>query len=73
MKIEISLFIGIVLSSWVIIAFFLEYIAYVKITKIKKDSDLVRRRCEVCASVYFVSAFSGFWHCPLCDSINKEK
>jgi len=73
MQIEISLFIGIVLSSWVVIAFFLEHVTYKKLTKTKKESGLVRRKCEVCASVYFVSAFSGFWHCPLCDSINKEK
>lgn len=73
MHIELSLFIGICLSVWVLFAFFLEYLNSKRTRKLKKKMHLVRRECEVCASTYFVSVFSNFWRCPLCNSINKEK
>ncbi|MBN3041287.1 MAG: hypothetical protein JW867_09160 [Candidatus Omnitrophica bacterium] len=72
MKIDIATFIGLCLSVWIIIAFFLDYINGRYFSKLKKEIRLERRTCEVCCSVYFVSLFFEFWHCPLCGSINKE-
>ncbi|MDP8290228.1 MAG: hypothetical protein P9M02_04585 [Candidatus Susulua stagnicola] len=73
MYIDFSLFIAVILSAWVVFAFCLEYICDESNTLVKKEVQLVRRKCEVCASVYFVSVFFEFWRCPLCGSINKEK
>lgn len=73
MRIELSLFMAIVLSGWLTLAFFLEYWSNFRNSLIKKEIQLTKRKCEVCASVYFVSVFSEFWNCPLCGSINKEK
>jgi len=73
MRIELSLFIGSCLSVWILLAFFLEYLNNKRFMQIKKEMHLEKRRCEVCASAYFVSTFSEFWQCPLCNSINKEK
>ncbi len=72
-KIEISTFIGVVLSIWLTVGFLLEYFASKRLVKAKKEINLAKRCCEVCASVYFISTASGFWRCPLCSSINKEK
>ena len=73
MCIEFSLFIAIILSGWLVLAFLLEYINNRCNSLIKKEMQLEKRKCEVCASVYFVSIFFGFWNCPLCGSINKER
>ena len=72
MKVDIAAFIGILLSTWIVIAFFLEYCNTRQLTKVKKEIRLERRMCEVCSAVYFVSLFFEFWRCPLCGSINKE-
>ncbi len=73
MRIGLALFLGIILSSWVLVAFILEYFSNRKFAKIKKEINLKRRKCEVCTAVYFVSTLSELWRCPRCDSINKEK
>ena len=73
MRIGLALFAGIILSSSVAVAFLLEYFNNRKFAKMRKDINLQRRKCEVCAAVYFVSMFFEFWRCPRCDSINKEK
>jgi len=73
MYIEFSLFIAVILSVWMIFAFCLEYMCNRCDALDRKKMQLVRRKCEVCASVYFVSVFFEFWRCPLCESINKEK
>ena len=73
MRIGLALFVGIILSSSVVVAFLLEYFNNRKFAKMRKDINLRRRKCEVCTAVYFVSKFSEFWRCPRCDSINKEK
>jgi uncharacterized OB-fold protein len=72
MKIELSLFIGAVLSAWVLIVFILEYIDSKYFKSAKKTGHLERKKCEVCASVYFISTLHEYWRCPLCGSINKE-
>ena len=72
-QIELSLFIALFLSGWVLFAVFLEYINNRRNALAKKEMHLEKRKCEVCASVYFVSIFFEFWRCPLCESINKEK
>ena len=73
MRIEFSLFIAIILSGWLVFAFLLEYINTRRNSLIKKEVQLEKRKCEVCASVYFVSIFFELWNCPLCGSINKER
>jgi hypothetical protein len=73
MKIEITFFAGFLLSSWLILACFLECLNAWRISKAKKEINLAKRKCEVCSSVYFVSIFFELWKCPLCGSINKEK
>ena len=73
MRIELSLFIGILLSGWILFAFFLEYVNTRRSTGAKKSIYLEKRKCELCSSVYFVSLFFEFWRCPLCGTINKEK
>jgi len=73
MHIELSLFIGIILSAWVLFAFLLECFNNKRTGHLKKKMHLMKRKCEVCAATYFVSVFSDFWRCPLCNSINKEK
>ncbi|NQT28299.1 MAG: hypothetical protein HQ570_01735 [Candidatus Omnitrophica bacterium] len=73
MRIEFSLFIAIILSGWLLFAFLLEYVNNRRNYLIKKGMQLEKRKCEVCASVYFVSIFFEFWNCPLCGSINKER
>ena len=73
MHIELSLFIAIILSGWLVFAFFLEYSTNRRNSLSKKEIQLEKRKCEVCASVYFVSIFFEFWSCPLCGSINKEE
>jgi len=69
MYIELSLFIAVILSVWMIFAFCLEYMCNRRNALVKKEMQLARRKCEVCASVYFVSIFFEFWRCPLCESI----
>lgn len=73
MRIGLALFVGIILSAWVLVAFLLEYLNNRRFTKKNKQVNLKRRQCDVCTAVYFVSIFSEFWRCPRCDSINKEK
>ena len=73
MRIEFSLFIAVILSGWLIFGFLLEYVNDRRNSLIKKEMQLEKRKCEVCASVYFVSILFEFWSCPLCGSINKEK
>ncbi|MFH1505040.1 MAG: hypothetical protein ABIH08_06630 [Candidatus Omnitrophota bacterium] len=73
MKIELSLFIGVILSLGILVVFCLEYINNNSIIRAKKEMRLKKKKCEVCSSAYFVSVFFEFWHCPLCGSINKEK
>jgi len=73
MKIELSLFTGVLLSIWILSAFLLEYLNNKLIIRAKKRIHLKKRKCEVCSAAYFVSDFFEFWHCPLCGSINKEK
>jgi len=73
MRIELSLFIAVILSGWLLFAFLLECINNQHNSLAKKEVHLEKRKCEVCASVYFVSIFFEFWSCPLCGSINKEK
>jgi len=73
MNIEFSLFIGIFLSLWIIVAFVLENINNRQVNKADKEFNLEKRKCEVCSSVYFVALHFEFWHCPFCNSINKEK
>ncbi|MFH1519015.1 MAG: hypothetical protein ABIE75_00395 [Candidatus Omnitrophota bacterium] len=73
MQIELSLFITIFLSGWLLFGFFLEYIINWSNSLAKKEMQLEKRKCEVCASVHFVSMFFEFWRCPLCESINREK
>jgi len=73
MQIELSLFIAIILSGWLVFAFFLEYVNNRRNSLAKKEMQLERRKCEVCAAVYFVSILFEFWSCPLCGSINKER
>ncbi|MBU1112810.1 MAG: hypothetical protein KKH93_02900 [Candidatus Omnitrophica bacterium] len=73
MRIGLGLFIGVVLSAWISIAFILEYLNSRRFARIKKNIELKRRQCDVCTAIYFVAVFSEFWRCPRCDSINKEK
>ncbi len=73
MRIGLGLFIGMVLSGWVALAFLLEFFNSRRCVRVKKSIELKRRQCEVCTAVYFVSVSSEFWRCPRCDSINKEK
>jgi rubrerythrin len=72
MQIELALFIGILLSGWLLLAFVLESINDRHFTKIKKEIQLTKKKCEICTSVYFVSVFFEFWRCPVCGNINKE-
>jgi hypothetical protein len=72
MKIEFSVFVGILLSGWILIIFFLEYINDRKTTNFKKHTYLERRRCETCTGVYFISPSARYWRCSLCGSINKK-
>lgn len=72
-QVELSLFIALFLSGWLLFAFFLEYINNRHNALVKKEMYLQKRKCEVCASVYFVSISFEFWRCPLCESINKER
>ena len=71
MSVEFSVFIGVLLSAWLLVAFFLECLYDYKGLTSNKDIRLKKRKCEVCSAVYFISVFSEFWRCPLCDSINK--
>ncbi|MCF7908765.1 MAG: hypothetical protein K9L86_07850 [Candidatus Omnitrophica bacterium] len=73
MSIGLAFFAGILLSGSVVVAFLLEYFNNRKFAKMRKNTNLKRQKCEVCAEVYFVSILSEFWRCPRCDSINKEK
>jgi len=73
MRIDLSIFIGIVLTSWVFAVFLLEYFNRQRGGTIKKEMHLEKRRCEVCSSVYFISRFFEFWRCPLCGSLNRER
>jgi len=73
MRVGLALFVGVILSAWVLVAFLLEYFNNRKFARKDKQVNLRRRQCEVCMAVYFVSIFSQFWRCPRCDSINKEK
>ncbi len=73
MQIELSLFITIFLSGWLLLGFLLEYIINWRNSLAKKEMQLEKRKCEVCASVYFVSIFFEFWRCPFCESINRGK
>jgi hypothetical protein len=73
MRVEIGAFLGLVLSITVFLAFLLECCKNRQIFKVKKEMPLEKRKCEVCASVYFVSIFFEFWHCPLCGSVNRER
>ena len=73
MRIELSLFLAILLSGWILCAFLLEYVTNSIFRKAKKTMNLEKKKCTVCASVYFVSILFEFWRCPLCGSINKEK
>jgi len=72
MKINLASFIGFSLSFCVFLAFLLEYVNNIRLTKLKKEIQLEKRQCELCSSVYFVSLLSEFWHCPLCGSINRK-
>lgn len=72
MKVGLSLFIGISLSVWIVLAFVLENIINIHFAKIRKEMHLAKRKCEICGSLYFVSIFFEWWRCPLCGSINKE-
>jgi hypothetical protein len=71
MYIELSLFIAVILSGWVLLAFLLEAMNNRHNSLAKKSMHLEKRKCEFCASVYFVSNLFEFWSCPLCGSINK--
>jgi ribosomal protein S27AE len=73
MSVELCVFLGIVLSGWLLFAFCLEYINNGKFTKKGKEINLKKKKCGVCSSQYFVSVFVDFWRCPLCGSINKER
>ena len=70
MRIELSLFIAVILSGWLLFAFFLECINNRRNSLTKREMRLEKRKCEICASVYFVSIFFEFLSCPLCGSIN---
>ncbi len=72
MTIGLGMLVGGFLSSFICIAFFLEYCKNRSISKLKKKMYLEKRKCDVCSSVYFVSIFSEFWNCPLCASINRK-
>lgn len=72
MQVGLSFFIAVLLTSWVAFGFFLEYLNNRRLTGTKKETQLVKRKCEVCAAVYFISVFFEFWRCPFCGSINKE-
>jgi len=73
MQVDLSLFIGAVLTFWLFLAFFLEWHQNQRASLLKKEIYLEKRRCEVCFSVYFVSRFFGLWRCPLCGSLNHEQ
>jgi len=73
MNIEFSLFIGVFLSLWIITGFIFESVNNRQVHKAQKKFHLEKRICEVCSSVYFVTLHFEFWHCPFCNSINKEK
>jgi len=71
MKIELSLFLSAILCVAIIAIFFFEVIEERKKTIAKKNIHLRREKCEVCASVYFVSPVLKYWRCPFCGSLNK--
>ncbi len=73
MRIGLSLFIGMALSGWIILAFFLECLSGNRLIKASKDVRFKKTKCEVCASAYFVSVLFEFWRCPLCGSVNRER
>jgi hypothetical protein len=73
MRLELSAFIGIALSLWLFLGFFLEWYNNQKADTLKKEIYLEKRRCEVCFSVYFISRFFSLWRCPLCGSLNREQ
>jgi len=74
MKIGLSLFLGTLLAIWIVGAFVLEWVVNNKVfNNRRKKIRLERRKCEICASVYFTSIFFEFWRCPFCGSLNKER
>ncbi|MBP7088236.1 MAG: hypothetical protein KBB01_02935 [Candidatus Omnitrophica bacterium] len=74
MKIGLSLFLSSLLGVSIVIAFILEWVVNSRISNDRRRKiRLERRKCEICASVYFTSIFFEFWRCPFCGSLNKEK
>ncbi len=73
MQVEAALFVGFFLSSFIVFAFFAEQVSNQRIIVKRRKVNLKKKKCEICASVYFISVFFEFWECPVCGSINKEQ
>ena len=73
MVIELSLFLSIILSLFLLIVIIFDYINNRQIINIDKQIQLQKRRCEICSVVHFIVVLDRYWHCPVCGTINKEK
>ncbi len=71
MKIELSFFLSIALCIGIIAWFVFELFQEGKKATGRKNIQLRREKCNVCASVYFVSPSLEYWRCQFCGSLNK--
>ena len=72
MVVELSLFLSIILSLFLLSVSIFDYVNNRHIVNIDKQIQLQKRKCEICLVVNFVVVAGHYWRCPVCKTLNKE-